>query len=161
MADTYIFKPGVTVSAPDAYYIVSESLQFGMLKKIDGAWYASSETLRCLMGPAREADEGKSEEKTKRAEILDEAKSLTTGDRNAQYGEPIDDFTRIADQLNALGYKAPHNKPMRPHDVSVIQAVVKLSRIVNTPNKNDSWVDLAGYAAVGGEVAEIEAGRDR
>lgn len=152
----YQFKPGVTVSVPDARYVLDDSVPLGMLTKQGDVWFLSPETMQLIYPPAVQAESEKSEPKTKRAEILDEAKGLTTGDRNSQYGEPIDDFTRIADALNALGYMAPHANPMRPHDVSVIQSVVKLSRIVNTPNKNDSWVDLAGYAAVGGEVAEIE-----
>lgn len=146
-------------SIPDEGIRVDNKLSLGVFEIRHHNWYASAETLS-LMNKHIESLSPQ-EPTTKRGEILDEAKSLTNGDRNSQYGEPIDDFTRIADALNALGYKAPHGKVMMPHDVSVIQSVVKLSRITNSPQKNDSWVDLAGYAAVGGEVAEIEGSRDR
>jgi hypothetical protein len=33
-----------------------------------------------------------------------------------------------------------------------MMALVKVSRISTSPSKLDHWVDLAGYAACGGEV---------
>lgn len=155
----------ITLSLPRDLRI-DDTLDLYVLQRREGQWYAATETIRMYFGlpyevihpydPPFVMGDFAAETKTKRGEILDEAKSLTNGDRNSQYGEPIDDFTRIADALNALGYRAPHDKRMMPHDVSVIQMAVKLSRIVNSPQKMDSWVDAAGYAAVGGEVAEIE-----
>lgn len=164
----------ITLSLPRELHI-DDGLDLFILQRRNGRWYASSDTVRKFFGLPIEGlnpyepvgpnsavmgDFG-AETTTKRAAILDEAKKLTTGSRNTQYGEPIDDFTRIADALSALGYRAPGGDFLQPHDVSVIQSVVKLSRITNSPGKEDSWVDLAGYAAVGGEVAEIEVGRAR
>lgn len=31
---------------------------------------------------------------------------------------------------------------------------MKLSRLVQTPGHRDSWLDIAGYAALGHEIAE-------
>lgn len=95
-----------------------------------------------------------------RAEILDEAKSLITGDRNAQYGPPTQDFQRSADILNALGYKGPGDRPILKHDIAIMVMAIKLSRMVWTPAKRDTWADLAGYVGCGWEciVEELENG---
>jgi hypothetical protein len=37
-----------------------------------------------------------------------------------------------------------------------MMALVKISRITPSPNIDDHWIDLAGYAACGGEVVERE-----
>ena len=84
-----------------------------------------------------------------RAELLREAEALTTGDRNNQYGPPSQDFARSAGILNALGFRGPGDRPIRTHEVALILAAVKMSRLVWSPEKRDSWVDLAGYAACG------------
>lgn len=101
---------------------------------------------------------------TPRESMLNEAKKLVTGDRNNQYGPPTKDFQRIAAALTALGYRrewvgsevAAHAE-LEPKDVAVMMACVKLSRIVETPGKRDSWVDLAGYAACGYECTTEES----
>jgi len=36
-------------------------------------------------------------------------------------------------------------------------ALLKLSRIAWQPNKTDSWIDLAGYAACGWEAHQLSA----
>ena len=90
---------------------------------------------------------------TVRGGILDEAKGLITGDRNNSYGPPTQDFDRTAGILNALGYKGPGGRDLQPHDTAIMVMAVKLSRITWTPEKRDHYVDLAGYAACGGECA--------
>ena len=82
---------------------------------------------------------------TNRASILAEATELVNGDRNNQYGDPIQDFRRTADMWNAyVGQRL-----FLPHDVAAMIAMVKLSRIAWSPDKRDHWADLAGYAACG------------
>lgn len=92
-----------------------------------------------------------------RESMLDEAKSLVLGDRNATYGPPNQDFDRSAGQLNALGYRGPGGRELLGHDIAIMVMSIKLSRLVWTPDKRDSWVDIAGYAACGLECAVIEA----
>jgi hypothetical protein len=96
-----------------------------------------------------------------RASMLREAETLICGDRNNQYGPPTQDFQRTADLLNALGYKRLDAEDVihdiLPSDVALIIAQVKVSRIIHSRHKRDSWVDLAGYAACGYECAEEEA----
>lgn len=82
-----------------------------------------------------------------REDILRTANEYVNGDRNVQYGDPIEDFRRTADLWGAyLGTF------FEPHDVAVMIALVKVSRIRWSPEKKDHWADLAGYAACGWDV---------
>jgi hypothetical protein len=90
-----------------------------------------------------------------RTEMLAEASRLVSGDRNAQYGEPHQDFQRTADMMSAMGFRAPGDKTLEAHHVALLLACVKMSRLVWSPGKRDSWVDLAGYAACGYEAHEL------
>jgi nucleoside 2-deoxyribosyltransferase len=84
-----------------------------------------------------------------RRELLTEAADLVDGDRNAQYGDPRQDFARTATMWGAyLG------TDVEPHDVAALMALLKVSRLKWSPGKRDSWVDLAGYAACGWHCAE-------
>lgn len=91
-----------------------------------------------------------------RASALDEAKALITGDRNNTYGAPTQDFSRAAGVLNSLGYRANDGREIKPHDIAIMVMAVKMSRLVWTPAKRDSWVDIAGYAGCGYECAVTE-----
>jgi hypothetical protein len=83
--------------------------------------------------------------------MLREAEALVDGDRNAQYGDPRQDFQRTAAMWSAyLGVE------VAPHDVAALMAILKISRIRWSPAKRDSWVDLAGYAACGWHCAMPE-----
>jgi hypothetical protein len=88
-----------------------------------------------------------------RASVLDEAKQLITGDRNNAYGPPWQDFARTAGALAAMGYAGPNGRPIEAHDIAIFVMMVKLSRLMWTPTKRDSWVDIAGYAGCGYECA--------
>jgi hypothetical protein len=83
-----------------------------------------------------------------RAELLADAEAAVNGDRNAQYGDPRQDFQRTAAMWGAyLGVE------VQPHDVAAMMALLKVSRIRWSPAKRDSWLDLAGYAACGWDCA--------
>ena len=86
-----------------------------------------------------------------RAQVLREAEKLTCGDRNAQYGDPLQDFKRIAAMWSIM-----FGIEVLPHQVAMALMALKLSRLVHTPGKYDSWVDAAGYAACGWECAVAE-----
>lgn len=91
-----------------------------------------------------------------RADVLDEARGLITGDRNNTYGPPMQDFTRTAGALSAYGYRGPGGRELQAHDVAIFVMAVKLSRLMWTPAKRDSWVDIAGYSGCGYECAAEE-----
>ncbi|MFB9926288.1 DUF6378 domain-containing protein [Amycolatopsis halotolerans] len=100
-----------------------------------------------------------SENSNHRKSLLRKAESLVNGDRNNQYGPPHQDFQRTADVLSSLGFCFTEGRgatrDIEAHDVAIILAAVKLSRLAWSPEKEDSWVDLAGYAACGREAYEL------
>ena len=82
-----------------------------------------------------------------RADILDRAKAIVTGEREKQYGKPEDNFAIIAELWGAYtGYK------FSPVDVAMMTALLKVARIKTGVGTVDSFVDLAGYAACAGEI---------
>ena len=86
-------------------------------------------------------------------------RSLVNGDRNVQYGDPIDDFRRTAALLE-IYLKGIIDKNgevhLEPHDVAVLMILLKISRIVWSPGKEDHWIDVAGYAACGADCVQRE-----
>lgn len=87
-----------------------------------------------------------------RPEILDAAKKCVTGQREQDYGSPERSFDAIADLWNAYLGK----KTVDAVDVSMMLALLKIARIKTGVGTADSFVDLAGYAACGGEIATQE-----
>jgi hypothetical protein len=100
-----------------------------------------------------------------RKDILEEAITLITGDRNNQYGPPTQDFDRTAKALSAMGarWEGPTGevRELLPHDIALIVAMVKISRIQNDPAKRDNWADLAGYTGCGWECVLEENKEDQ
>ena len=88
----------------------------------------------------------------KRQEVLEAAKALVYGDRNRDYGDPVQNHTNIGRVWGGiLG-----TEPVPPALVAAMLAGVKLARLGYTLDHEDSWVDLAGYAAIGAECATSE-----
>lgn len=83
---------------------------------------------------------------SRRRAMLDEAAELVDGSRNVSYGDPSADFRRTAGLWTTY---LDGKTELDPHDVAAMMALLKLSRIRWSPEKRDSWVDLAGYAACG------------
>ena len=82
-----------------------------------------------------------------RTEILAEASRLINGDRNRDYGEPVENFERIA-----AGWRVLLGADVAPHQVALCMAWLKMARLVETPTHEDSYVDTAGYAALAGQL---------
>lgn len=82
--------------------------------------------------------------------ILDEAGSLVDGPREAAYGHPADDFGAVVAAADAL--KLPNNA--LGHALYMI--LVKIQRLVQTPDHHDSIVDIAGYARTYEKILERE-----
>jgi hypothetical protein len=84
-----------------------------------------------------------------RADILATASEYVTKDRAATHGDAEDNFRRIADLWNTyLGLN-----DITSIDVAVMLALLKVARIRSNPTHADNWIDIAGYAACGGEIA--------
>jgi hypothetical protein len=91
-----------------------------------------------------------------RGVILDEAKAVIEGPRDKAYGPPGKNFERIAELMSAvLGDKL--REQLTVTDVALVMIAVKLGRLMETPDHWDTWVDVAGYAACGGEVSNADS----
>ncbi len=84
----------------------------------------------------------------KREEILEAARGIVVGDR---YGTPERNFETIAEMWSAYLQES-----IDPADVAAMMALVKIARISSGHGKADNWIDLAGYAACGGELEKQE-----
>lgn len=85
---------------------------------------------------------------TTRAEILDAAKKIVTGDREQQYGKPEDNFAVIAEFWTTyIGH------PISSEDVAIMMALLKIARIRSGNYKADSFVDGVGYLSLAAEIA--------
>ena len=86
---------------------------------------------------------------TIRANILDAAKACVCGKREDDYGTPEDNFGVIAKLWTAYtGAK------IEPQDVAAMMILLKIGRISSGSLSRDNWIDVAGYAACGGEILE-------
>lgn len=92
-----------------------------------------------------------------RKEILSRAEACVCGDREQDYGSPEHNFQRIADLWTAyLMHEYKSAKGITPVDVAAMLALLKIARIASGHAKADNWIDLAGYAACGGELEAME-----
>ena len=82
-----------------------------------------------------------------RSDILQQAEKIVCGDRDRQYGSPEDSFRTIAELWTSY-----LRLQIRAEDVAAMMELMKLARIARGKAKADNWVDLAGYAACGGEI---------
>ena len=89
-----------------------------------------------------------------RKEILSQAEQCVNGKREQDYGTPEQNFQIIADLWGV--YKGISFTPV---DVAMMMSLLKIARIRSGGGTGDSFVDLAGYAACGGELAEVAATR--
>ena len=90
-----------------------------------------------------------------RVELLDLAARLISEDRARVYGSAKDNFGVIADLWGAyLGVR------LAAEQVAVMMVLVKAARLKASPDHGDSWVDMAGYAALGCEIATEVGGDD-
>lgn len=86
---------------------------------------------------------------TPRLAEFDAASQRITTDRGAHYAHPAINFRRIAD-LHRVINECPD--PLVRHALQMI--AVKISRLIETPNHLDSWIDIMGYARTGVMVTD-------
>lgn len=86
-----------------------------------------------------------------RAEILDEAKRLTMGDRRKDYGDPVATHAEIG----AL-WSAVLGMPVSGRQVALCMAGLKMIRARHDPGCADHYFDGAAYLAIAGECASAE-----
>lgn len=78
------------------------------------------------------------------------AQDLINGDRQDTYGKAEENFKRIAERWSQLlGIQ------IKPWQVGVMMADLKLARLTNGPNL-DSFIDGIGYLALASELSSEE-----
>lgn len=88
--------------------------------------------------------------------ILEKALEITTGQREETYGGPENSFALIAElwapYIRTKCIPFGLDVVINPEDVAIMMALLKVARLASNASHLDSWVDLAGYAACGGEI---------
>lgn len=98
------------------------------------------------------------------SDIVDEAGRIVSGARRSTYGQPEDNFERIARFWNAyLKNKGiwlldadGSQRDLIAEDVSPMMRLLKEARLCETPDHYDSHVDLVGYALTGARVNGVK-----
>ena len=75
--------------------------------------------------------------------VLEQAHEVIYGDREATYGDPGKNLRSIADYWSTyLG------KELTYRDVCNMMVLMKVARLGNSPDHQDSLVDICGYTAL-------------
>ena len=81
----------------------------------------------------------------KRDKLLDTAKDLVNP-RARDYGDAYENHQRVARLWSVI-----LERTLRFQVYQCLTAL-KLARLIVTPTHQDSWIDIAGYASLGGEI---------
>jgi len=112
---------------------------------------ASEDEIQVSFSPS--AEDALFPKKAVRKEVLEKAEDAVLRDRQSTYGDLEDSFSHTAALWSThLGVE------VTPTDVPILLALLKIARLKSSPEHLDNWVDIAGYAACGGEIAT--RGRD-
>ena len=83
-------------------------------------------------------------------EYLDTAAKIVTGQRQHEYGDKYQNHNNIAKLWSAyLDYN------ISAHDVAICMMLLKAARLKHRPTQ-DCYIDMAGYAAIAGEINDRE-----
>ncbi len=90
-----------------------------------------------------------------RSSLLKSADELINGDRAKDYGDAYQNHDKIAIAWNVIAKSeiARHGR-ITPSHVSLMMDWVKTARLLNSIDHEDSWIDKAGYTALGGEFSQ-------
>ena len=88
-----------------------------------------------------------------RGTILDKAKETINGARQDAYGNPEDNFSAIAKLWTAYT-----GIEFTAHDVAMMMALLKVARIKGGAGREDSYIDMCGYAALAADMLRQEKG---
>lgn len=89
-----------------------------------------------------------------RAAFLKAVEGMVCKDRSATHGDAEDNFADIAAFWNIFTRHRKEPVQFTPQDVAAFMVMVKLSRLMSTPDHMDHWHDIAGYAACGGGILQ-------
>lgn len=95
----------------------------------------------------------------KREEILRTAEKLISVDRKESYGDLRNNFETCAHLWSAwIEGRFGVSIDLEAEDVAIMNSLIKVARLSNNITHEDSWVDICGYAALGGELASGDIG---
>jgi hypothetical protein len=80
-------------------------------------------------------------------QLLSDAIDTVAVDRKEDYGEAEDSFNDIARLWSVILHQDVSSK-----DVALCMIALKIARCNNGDYKRDSWLDIAGYAALGSQL---------
>ena len=86
-----------------------------------------------------------------RDEILDKAKDIINGQRQQDYGSPKENFSTIAKLWTEYT-----GTLITSVDVCCMMLLLKIARVKNVTGTADCFIDMAGYAALAGELLKTE-----
>ena len=89
-----------------------------------------------------------------RQHILKSAGDLIDGDRAKDYGDAYVMHARIA-----AGWSQILGIDVAPHQVALCMSWLKISRLVESPDHSDSYVDLVAYGALAGEIRSRDSAK--
>ncbi len=87
-----------------------------------------------------------------RRETLERACDCVCGKREQDYGSPENNFNMIAELWSVYTGIA-----LDAVDVSMMMSLMKIARVKSGTATEDSFVDIAGYAACGCEIASDDS----
>lgn len=92
-----------------------------------------------------------------RKQLLETTEQAVCKDRQATHGKPEQTFAAIASLWNAYLTAKAHivGEPVTvsPTDVACMMTLFKIARSIGNPQNPENWIDQAGYAVCGGEIA--------
>lgn len=95
-----------------------------------------------------------SESRSLRESMLAEASKIISGNRDTQYGGPEDSFQQIAKHWSVyVQRRLQVDIEFTPADVATMMVLLKVARLETGGHaQQDTWIDVAGYAACGYEI---------
>jgi hypothetical protein len=90
-----------------------------------------------------------------RKTTFQQAANAVLSSRASAYGAAENNFANIAALWNAY-LRMIGSRPLVGGDVAIMMVQLKLARLATNPTHEDSWVDIAGYAACGAAVSAAE-----
>ena len=88
-----------------------------------------------------------------RKDVLDAAGGAVLRDRAAEHGRPENTFRSIA-----MLWEAYLGVNVDEVDVAMLMVLLKVARAQQNKSNADNYVDIAGYAACSGELADVVIG---
>ena len=94
--------------------------------------------------------------KSDRVLVLEEAASLTSGERDIQYGPPLVNLSASGDLKRTM--REHLVRDLSPAELEALDMVLtKIGRIITGPEpKRDNYVDAAAYMAIAWEAAAAD-----